>query len=35
MWRAGKKTGMRLGIYHEAFPVFGACEPPEFDEKHF
>jgi len=35
MWRAAKNIGMKLGIYHEAFPVFGACGPPEFDEKHF
>jgi uncharacterized protein (DUF362 family) len=35
MWRAAKNIGMKLGIYHEAFPVFGACEPPEFDGKHF
>jgi uncharacterized protein (DUF362 family) len=35
MWRAAKNMGMKLGIYHEAFPVFGACDPPGFDEKHF
>jgi uncharacterized protein (DUF362 family) len=35
IWRATKNIGIKLGIYHEAFPAFGACEPPEFDEKHF
>ena len=33
--RTAKQIGTRLGIYHEAFPVFGVCRPPEFDRKHF
>jgi hypothetical protein len=33
--RTFKNVGTKLGIYHEAYPVFGACEPPEFDKKHF
>lgn len=35
MSRTVKKIGTQLGVYSEAFPVFGMCEPPEFDVKHF
>ncbi len=33
--RTAKKIGTKLGVYHEVFPVFGVCEPPEFDSRHF
>ena len=35
MLRTMKNMGMKLGLYHEAFPVFGVYESPVFDEKHF
>ncbi len=33
--RTFKNIGLKLGLYHEAFPAFGDCKPPEFDKKHF
>lgn len=33
--RTFKNIVTKLGIYHEAFPAFGSCLPPEFDKKHF
>ena len=33
--RTFKNIGTKLGVYHEAFPAFGVCEPPEFDKRHF
>jgi hypothetical protein len=30
-----KNIGMKMGIYDEAFPAFGAYKPPEFDRSHF
>ncbi len=35
MSRTIKKLGTKLGTYHEAFPIFGICELPEFDKEHF
>lgn len=35
MSRTVKNIGTKLGVYYEAFPVFGVCEPPAFDKKHF
>ena len=35
MSRMVKQVGTKCGIYHEAFPAFGVCEPPEFDKNHF
>jgi len=35
MSRMVKNMGMKLGIYDEAFPTFGAYKPPEFDRGHF
>ena len=35
MLRTMKNMGMKLGLYHEAFPVFGVYESPVFDKKHF
>jgi len=33
--RTVKNIGKKLGVYDEAFPAFGVCEPPTFDKKHF
>jgi hypothetical protein len=30
----GENIGTKLGVYAEAFPAFGVCEPPVFDRKH-
>jgi hypothetical protein len=35
MARTFKNIGTKLGVYNEAFPAFGVCEPPEFDKEHF
>ncbi len=35
MSRTFKNVGTKLGVYAEAFPAFGVCEPPTFDRKHF
>jgi hypothetical protein len=35
MSRMIKNIGMKMGIYDEAFPVFGVHKPPEFDRTHF
>jgi len=35
MSRTVKNIGTKLGVYDEAYPVFGVCEPPDFDRKHF
>lgn len=35
MSRTVKNIGAKLGLYYEAFPVFGVYEPPTFDKKHF
>lgn len=33
--RSIKNVGMKLGVYHESFPLFGDDRPPEFDPSHF
>jgi hypothetical protein len=33
--RTFKNIGMKFGVYHEKFPAFGSCRPPEFDRRHF
>jgi uncharacterized protein (DUF362 family) len=33
--RTFKNVGTKLGVYAEAFPAFGVCEPPAFDKRHF
>jgi uncharacterized protein (DUF362 family) len=35
MSRMVKNIGIKLGVYDEAFPAFGICDPPEFDRSHF
>ncbi|MEW6377449.1 MAG: DUF362 domain-containing protein [Thermodesulfobacteriota bacterium] len=35
MSRLIKNIGIKLRIYDETFPAFGAYEPPEFDRNHF
>lgn len=33
--RSLKNVGMKLGVYHESFPLFGNYSPPEFDLSHY
>lgn len=33
--RSIKNVGMKLGMYHESYPLFGDYRPPEFDPLHF
>ncbi len=33
--RTIKNLGMKLGVYDESFPAYGAHTPPEFDRSHF
>jgi len=35
MSRMIKNMGIKMGIYNEAFPIFGTYKPPEFDRNHF
>ncbi|MGD9972497.1 MAG: DUF362 domain-containing protein [Desulfatirhabdiaceae bacterium] len=33
--RTVKNIGMKIGLYHEAFPIFGVYDPQVFDKKDF
>ena len=33
--RSLKNAGLKPGVYHESFPLFGDYRPPDFDLSHF